>query len=149
MPLSLFEHGQCGSGPRCGSEGLQLQPQDSQWCRGTGNRFRAMSSESVPAGQQQADSSGHNDQQGWQSQWQNEQWRSAWQGTYQWTGDQQSVSWRLICQMFSNTGLFVSMWNWHFCVPRQGQADTAICIPFCGGWRDENRWRLLILLSVL
>ena len=33
--------------------------------------------------------------------------------------------------------------EWHFCAPREGQADAAICTPCCCGWRDEIRWRLL------
>ena len=37
---------------------------------------------------------------------------------------------RLIYRMFSNIRLFVSMWSWHFCVPRLGRC----------GW-GENPWK--------
>ena len=41
--------------------------------------------------------------------------------------------------MFSKTELFAGTWSWRSCVPREGQADVAICTPCCCGWRDKDR----------
>ena len=49
----------------------------------------------------------------------------------------------------SNAGLFASTWSWRSCVPREVQADVAICRPCCCGWRDKNRQRRLTLRSAL
>ena len=49
---------------------------------------------------------------------------------------------------FSNFGLFVDMWSWHFCVPRLGCVDAGIFNLFCCGWRGENTWKPSTLHSV-